>query len=192
MSTNFIINSLGTIGLIAAMGSAALQATQRVPIQTVVASTCTADSNFQRLAFWVGDWDVLDSSGSRYAKQSVRAIVDGCAITAEWTGPAGNKGFSVSAYDVRKREWKQTYVSNQIPYSTAVLIRHSDSTYRGPGIRFIPTLDPSAGEVPKSRVTIMPMSEHRALQLFEESSDSGKTWRTLFKAEHRRSAAAQS
>jgi hypothetical protein len=37
----------------------------------------------------------------------------------------------------------------------------------------------------QDRVTILPLSDHRALQQFEESRDAGKTWKVVFKAEHR-------
>ena len=149
------------------------------------ASPCAADSNYQRLAFWVGDWEVFDSTGTRYASQRVRAVLDACAITAEWTGPVGDRGLSLSAFDVRAGEWRQTYASNQIPSASGVSLRKSDPTYQGPGIRFIPLVDPSAGDRARTRVTIMPLNDHRALQLFESSRDGGETWRTVFKAEHR-------
>ncbi|MEO7997675.1 MAG: hypothetical protein ABI852_09530 [Gemmatimonadaceae bacterium] len=173
------------MALIASVASAALQNESPLQNRPVAAASCSANPDYQQLAFWVGDWDVYDSLGSRYATQNVHAIVDGCAITADWIGRAGNKGFSVSAFDLRKREWKQVYVSNQTPTPSGVPVRHSDSTYHGPGVRFIPSLDVAAGEVARSRVTIMPLSGHRAVQLFEDSPDSGKTWHTIFKAEHR-------
>ena len=156
---------------------------QRVPAPPT--SPCAADSSFQRLAFWIGDWEVLDSTGAHYATQRVRPAVDQCAITAEWTGRVGDKGINISAYDVRSRDWKQVYISNQVPSPLGVQLRKSDPSYDGPGIRFISLLEPSAGTLNRSRITIMPMAEHRAMQLFENSTDGGKTWTTLFKAEHR-------
>lgn len=146
---------------------------------------CLADSSFQRLAFWVGDWDVFDSTGARYASQSVRAVVDACALTAEWTGPVGDKGMSMTAYDPRTGDWKQVYVTNQVPGTAGVSIRKSDPSYDGPGIRFIPLADPAPGVTVRLRITISPLADHRARQQFEESRDGGKTWRTVFNAEHR-------
>jgi hypothetical protein len=150
-----------------------------------VTSRCTADSSFQRLAFWIGDWEVVDSAGAHYAAQRVRAVLDDCAIVAEWTGRAGDKGLNVSAYDRRSGEWRQVYLSNQVPSPSGVQLRRSDPSYEGPGIRFIALLDPPGGVLSRSRVTIMPMQNHHVMQLFEDSPDGGKTWRTLFKAEHR-------
>jgi len=153
--------------------------------QQAGASPCAADSNYQRLAFWVGDWEVVDSTGAHYANQRVRAVIDSCAITAEWTGRVGDKGLNLSAYDRQTGEWRQVYVSNQVPAPLGITLRRSDPSYAGPGLRFIPLLAAPAGNLVRSRVTIMPLTDRRVMQLFEDSSDGGKSWRTVFKAEHR-------
>jgi hypothetical protein len=149
------------------------------------APPCATDTNFQRLAFWVGDWDVVDSTGVHYATQRVRSVLENCAITAEWSSGGGYKGLSLFAFDVRSGEWRQMYAANQVPSPGGVELRKSDPSYHGPGVRFILLIDPTDGTLKRSRVTIMPMADHRAMQLFEDSSDGGKTWQTLFKAEHR-------
>jgi hypothetical protein len=169
------IASLATAAIVAATA-----ATRGAP------SPCAADANYQRLAFWIGDWEVVDSTGAHYATQRVRAAVDGCAITAEWTGKDGNKGLNLSAYDRRSGEWRQVYIANQLPSPSGVTIRRSDPTYDGPGLRFIALTEPAPGDRSRFRVTILPMAGHRVLQLFETSSDGGLTWRTQFRAEHRR------
>jgi hypothetical protein len=185
-------NWLAAIAMVASAASTSLHHNETGWTRATAGSPCAADSNYQRLAFWVGDWAVYDSTGKRYATQRVRAVVDACAITAEWTGTKGDKGLSLSAFDGKTGEWKQVYVSNQLPYPSGVPVRHSDATYSGPGIRFIPLIDPAKGEFARSRVTIMPSSEHSAMQLFEDSPDSGKTWHTVFKAEHRLQRAGDS
>src|SRR4029079_9839234 len=86
------------------------------PAQGTRATPCVSDSGYQRLAFWVGDWDVFDSTGAHYATQRVSAVIDECAITAEWASSGGNKGMGLSAFDVKTHEWKQVYVSNQVPF----------------------------------------------------------------------------
>jgi hypothetical protein len=182
---------LGAIAVVASVASTSSHRNEAKQPRTAAVSPCTADSNYQRLAFWVGDWDVYDSVGTRYATQRVHTVVDACAMTAEWTGPVGDKGMGLSAFDVRTGEWRQVYVSNQVPSPSGVMVRKSDPSYSGPGVRFIPLLDPAAGDLARSRVTIVPLSDHRALQLFEGTTDGGKTWRTVFKAEHRLQRAAE-
>ena len=162
-----------------------LSSLHRSAPQARVTSPCAADPNYQRLAFWVGDWEVLDSAGAHYASQRVRTVVDACAITAEWTGRAGDKGFNLSAYDGRSGEWRQTYVSNQVPVPLAVTLRRSDPSYEGPGVRFIPLFPPPAGTTSLARITILPLAGGHVMQLFENSRDAGATWSVTFRAEHR-------
>jgi hypothetical protein len=76
---------------------------QAKPAQNATTSPCLADSSYQRLAFWVGDWDVYDSTGAKYATQRVRTVIDECAITAEWASGGGNKGLGLSAFDLKTR-----------------------------------------------------------------------------------------
>lgn len=179
------IGWIGAMTVVASLTSAPFHHRATEPAHTAPASPCTADSSYQRLAFWVGDWEVVDSTGAHYATQRVRAVLDECAITAEWTGRVGDKGMNISAFDVRTRDWKQVYVSNQVPAPSGISVRKSDRSYDGPGIRFVPLLDAAPGELNRSRVTILPVTGHRVMQLFEDSSDGGRTWHTVFKAEHR-------
>lgn len=176
---------LGAIALVASAASAPVhhKETDRSPASAP--SPCAADSNYQRLAFWVGDWDVYDSTGAHYAVQRVHPVVDACAFTAEWTGRVGDKGLAMFAFDGKAREWRQIYVSNQIPYPSGVTLRKSDPSYNGPGIRLIQLIDPPAGNLARTRVTIMPLGNNRAMQQFEDSKDGGNTWHVEFKGEHR-------
>ena len=179
---NIRVSLFGTIALATTLTAARFPERLMRHDSTIV-SACTADSSFQRLAFWVGTWDVFDSTGTRYATQKVSAVLDACAVVAEWSGTRGDKGVSLSAFDPRAHEWKQMYTSNQVPVQSGVSVRRSDSSYTGPGVRFVPLV----GDMPmQTRVTILPLEGNRAAQLFEDSRDGGKTWHVQFKAEHRR------
>ena len=182
---NAHIGLFGVVAVAVSLISAPFHRRESEPAQSATTSPCTADSSYQRLAFWIGDWDVYDSTGAHYATQRVRAVIDECAITAEWTSSGGNKGMGLSAFDLKTRAWKQVYVSNQVPFRSGVTLRTSDPSYTGPGIRFIPLLGPTAGNPVQTRVTIMPLTGRRALQEFEDSRDGGKTWQVVFKGEHR-------
>jgi hypothetical protein len=183
MNTSFSL--LAALAVAAAFPSTRLQS-QNASAPTATAPPCVTDSNYQRLAFWVGDWDVFDSTGAKYATQRVQPVIDACAITIEWASGGGNKGMGLAAFDMKSRAWKEVYVSNQVPFRSGVTIRTSDPSYAGPGIRFISVNDQAASDnLVRNRVTILPLAEHGALQQFEESRDGGKTWKVVFKAEHR-------
>lgn len=175
----------GVVAVVASIAAVPFHRSESTSPRTATPAPCAADSNFQRLAFWVGDWDVVDSTGVHYATQHVRAVLESCAITAEWASGGGYKGLSLFAFDARAAEWRQMYAANQVPSPSGVELRRSDPSYGGPGVRFILLVSPPDSTLKRSRITIMPMSDHRAMQLFEDSSDGGKTWHTVFKAEHR-------
>jgi hypothetical protein len=181
---NTHLSWVGAVAVVASLASSPLHRNLSHPSVTA-ASPCTADSNYQRLSFWVGDWAVLDSLGARYATQRVHSVVDDCAITVDWTSGGGNKGLGMYAYDRKTGVWKQIYVSNQLPTPSGVSFRASDPSYAGPGVRFVSLDEAASGNLARSRTTIMPMGDHRAMQLFEDSPDGGKTWHVVFKAEDR-------
>ncbi len=177
------LNRVALTMVLSVIGAADALSAQAAPRTT---SPCATSADFQRLAFWIGDWDVFDSTGVYYASQRVHAAIDACALTVEWTGRAGDKGFGVSAYDSRARQWKQMYVSNQVPFSSGVKYRTADRGYAGPGVRFVPVFAAGDSTRSQTRVSIVPLANDRVLQLFEDSSDGGATWHVEFKAEHRR------
>ena len=182
---NMHLSWLGAIAVVASVASAPFRHNEAGSVRAAGAAPCAADSNYQRLAFWVGDWEVLDSTGAHYATQRVHAVLDACAITAEWASGGGYKGLGLSAFDPKSGQWRQIYVSNQLPTPMGVSLRRSDPSYRGPGVRFVPLPVPGDTGLARSRVTILPLSDNRAMQLFEDSPDGGQTWHTVFKAEHR-------
>jgi hypothetical protein len=182
---NRYFSCFGVLALAADVACAPLHHKQATASPRVAsAPACTTNANFQRLAFWVGDWDVADSMGVHYATQRVHSVLDACAIIADWSSGGGYKGLSLFAFDVKVGRWRQMYAANQVPSPSGVELRTSDPSYDGPGVRFVLLLDPADGKAARSRVTIMPSGDRGALQLFEDSEDGGKTWRTVFKAVH--------
>jgi len=182
---NMYFGWIAAAAVAAVVASAPLHRRDAGPGSVQAASPCAADSSFQRLAFWIGDWDVYDSTGAHYATQRVSPVLDSCAISVEWASGGGNKGMSLSAFDQKTGVWNQIYASNQLPSPAGVKLRKSDASYAGPGVRFIALTEGPATNPFQSRVTIMPLSGHRALQEFEDTRDGGKTWQVVFKAEHR-------
>jgi hypothetical protein len=102
-----------------------------------------------------------------------------------WTGRVGDKGDKYLGVRCPYRRLETGLRFESVPSPEGIELRKSDRSYDGPGIRFVPLLETPPGNPSRSRVTIMPLSGHHVLQLFEDSSDGGKTWHTLFKAEHR-------
>jgi len=66
--------------------------------------------------FWLGNWDLTWSDTAK-GTNSVKKILDGCVINENFSDPASHyMGMSWSMYDLKKAEWKQTWVDNQDGY----------------------------------------------------------------------------
>jgi hypothetical protein len=74
---------------------------------------CSA-SEYHRLDFWIGDWDVFDVDKPEVKSAHVRvdSILDGCVLHEQYEDPTGAKGESFSVYDATRRVWHQTWVTN--------------------------------------------------------------------------------
>jgi hypothetical protein len=68
---NAPLGLLGILAIAVGLTSAPFHRREIEPAQSAAMTPCTADSGYQRLAFWVGDWDVFDSTGALYATQRV-------------------------------------------------------------------------------------------------------------------------
>ncbi len=140
---------------------------------------CTA-AEFRQFDFWVGEWDVASSSGSK-AVNSIRLDHGGCTVREDYVAGAYT-GSSLSFYDSGKGRWHQTWIDNQ-----------GNPLYLEGGLEEGKMVLYSAkGSTPRSRVTWSPLSTGQVRQLWESSADSGETWSVVFDGTYsRRSAAAE-
>ena len=72
--------------------------------------------------FWLGDWDLTwpapNQAPAGHGTNSVKQIMDGCVVQENFSGGVSMplRGMSVSRFDPRSGQWKQTWVDNQGGY----------------------------------------------------------------------------
>ena len=152
--------------------SAAVQAPAAAPV------SCTAPE-YRQFNFWIGDWDVVDAMTSApVAHVIVERILDGCALREDYQGANGTKGQSFSTYDVARRVWHQTWVTNR--GQLLVIeggLRGREMTLAGD--------DPANG--PRGRVRGVWTPDGDAVrEVAATSLDGGATWRPWFDLTFRR------
>ena len=134
-------------------------------------------SEHRQFDFWVGHWDVFGPAGKKVGENRIEVIADGCALLEQWTGNGGVTGKSLNIYDTIDRRWHQTWVDNSGTLADArrpaSIDRSMVMSMTGPS----PT-DPKATVL--QRITWTPASDGSVRQLWELSSDAGKTWTVLF------------
>jgi len=147
---------------------------------------CQKNPAYQKLDFWVGDWDVFakDDKGleQKDGTNRIEKILDGCAIIENWRGVEGHEGKSLFYYRPVQKEWKQVWVTDVGPMKEKTLILEMPDG----GVRFQGELAKRSGGTYLDRTTLTPLAGGKVRQVIEISLDGGKTWKTTFDAEYRR------
>lgn len=145
----------------------------------VTAKVCEA-KEFRAFDFLIGEWRVtwktprgLPAEG----RNSIRRIVDGCALEENWKGADGSTGKSLTFFDPAVKRWHQTWIDN-----TAQPL-FLDGNFEGESL----VLKGKSGEEIKEtwhRITWTPMSG--GLRQHWEQSHDGKSWTTVFDGKYER------
>jgi hypothetical protein len=135
-----------------------------------------AASEYRQFDFWQGDWDVRDASGKIVGLNRIVSVQGGCALQENWTGAGGVTGTSLNIYDNDRKRWHQTWVDN-----SGGLLQLDGGIVGGAMVLRGESIAADASSKPTlQRITWTPQSDGRVRQLWESSSDSGKTWSVVF------------
>ena len=131
---------------------------------------------YHQFDFWQGDWDVRDASGKIVGRNRIVSLHGGCALQENWTGEGGVSGTSLNIYDNDRKRWHQTWVDN-----SGGLLHLDGGIVDGAMVLRGESIAAGASSKPTlQRITWTPQSDGRVRQLWESSSDSGKTWSVVF------------
>jgi ketosteroid isomerase-like protein len=148
-------------------------ATARTSSQTPPSSPCTSPE-YREFDFWIGDWDVFEAgSSTSTAHVRVDRILGGCVVQERYEDNTGTAGESFTTYDVGRKLWHQTWVTNRGrlltieggKHDSAMLLAGSYYLDNGNEIRVRGSWEPAGGNV---------------REIASTSSDDGKTWKPWF------------
>ncbi len=132
---------------------------------------------YRQFDFWLGDWDVTEA-GKPAGTNRITAILGGCAIREEWKGVSGLAGTSLNMWDSAKRRWTQTWVDDK---GNVLLLTGGR---QGPKMVLEGEKPQGQGTV-RNRITWSPLEGGHVRQLWETSTDGGKTWEKAFDGDYR-------
>ncbi len=135
---------------------------------------CAVPANRQ-FDFWLGDWEVRDPAGKLVGENRIVSLHDGCVLFENYR--AGKfSGSSLNVYDTDRKMWHQTWVD-----SGGSLLVIEGGLVDGKMILAGETIDPEkAGAKIDNRITWQPLADGRVRQLWETTTDKGKSWTTAF------------
>lgn len=134
-----------------------------------------ATPEYRQFDFWQGDWDVRDPSGKIVGRNRIVAVQGGCALQENWAGASGHSGTSLNIYDTDRKRWHQTWVD-----SNGGLLQLDGGIVDGAMVMRGETASDTPTKTSLQRITWTPQRDGRVRQLWESSSDGGRTWNVVF------------
>lgn len=145
-----------------------------INIATNTAAPCMAQPEYSQFDFWVGDWEVRNPQGQIVGSSSIQKVVNGCAILENWTSASGGTGKSLNYYNAAIGKWQQKWMgSNGSPIEF-------EGGYKDNAMQYWSVVVGTDGKKTLGRMTYSKMEGDKVRQLWEQSTDEGKTWTTAF------------
>lgn len=141
---------------------------------------CTSVESRQ-FDFWVGEWEVLRPDGTPAGENTIRKILNGCVLHERYRTPAGYVGESFNVYDASRGAWHQTWVDG-----AGALLVLEGGLRNGAMILEGETVGPEGSTLQRITWTRVEEGPDRVRQLWESSTDGGRSWRVVFDGLYRR------
>lgn len=140
---------------------------------------CAGGERAQEFNFWIGEWEVR-SQGQIAGTNSIRPILDGCVLQENWRGAQGGAGTSLNFYDPSRNRWRQLWV-----WRGGTSLELEGGLVDGAMVLSGSTTTPD-GRTVENRITWTHAQDGSVRQLWESSTDGGKTWQTSFDGHYTR------
>lgn len=137
------------------------------------ATPCMFQAESRQFDFWIGEWNVMTPQNQQAGTSSIQRIVGGCVIFENWTGTGGGDGKSFNFYDAGKKKWRQVWVGiggNVVDF---------EGEYKDGAMRYTSVSTAANGQKTLGRMTFFNLGD-KVRQLWETSTDDGKTWTIAF------------
>jgi len=140
---------------------------------------CSAPAHHQ-FDFWIGEWEVRTPDGSLAGTNRITSIQGGCGLQENWEGTSGMTGTSLNSYDAARGRWHQTWVDS---HGSILLLegQFKDGKMTLGGAKRSPR-----GASVQDRITWETVTGGVVRQLWEQSSDGGKSWTVVFDGRYTR------
>lgn len=142
---------------------------------------CISNPGNRALDFWLGQWTISAPGGTPSATSTVALELDKCLVVERWDGGRGHTGENLFGYSADDQSWHGLFADNEGRVHVFVDGKSSTGLAQFSG----PSRGPN-GETILNRVTIRRIDANNVEQVWEKSSDGGKTWSTAFRGEYTR------
>jgi hypothetical protein len=138
------------------------------------AKPCTS-AEYSQFDFWVGEWRVTDEKGEFQGSNSIKKILDGCALEESWTGAKGMRGQSFNIYAKGRKSWHQTWVD-----TNGMLLTLDGVLVDGKMVLVGETPGREGNKPSTHEISWEKLADGRVRQAWRMSRDGGSTWQQVF------------
>lgn len=135
---------------------------------------CLSSKERRHFDFWLGEWDVY-ARGGKVGENSITMALGGCAIHENYVTPGNYAGQSINYYDPIDKKWHQHWVG-----SGGDVYNYLETKREEGLLQFESKFMNAQGVISLSRLTFTLNDDGTVRQLFEGSTDDGKTWSPQF------------
>lgn len=136
--------------------------------------SCVSDTGFSDFDFWVGEWDVYDTSNNLVGSNSIKKMESDCLLMEFWTGAGGSTGISLNYFNPITSQWRQLWVS-----AGAYAIDIAGGL-EGPSMILSGTLWNYQGPSYAFRGSWTPNDDGSVRQFFEQYNEDSEVWEPWF------------
>jgi hypothetical protein len=140
-----------------------------------------SDPAYHQFDFWIGSWDVTQG-GKPAGTNTITSELAGCALFESWLSANGRTaGRSINYYDADRKSWHQTWIDNSgQPLTLEGTFAQGKMVMRGQRPL------PNGKGLLQHRITWTPLASGEVRQLWESSTDNGKSWSVQFDGLYRK------
>ncbi len=145
-------------------------------------SSCSSEQHRQ-FDFWIGEWEVKNPQGQVVGSSNIELILNKCVVFENWTSASpGYTGKSFNYYNPFTKKWNQKWIdTGGIPIEFEGVFNKKDQA-----LYYTAETINRAGLKVQNKLTFYKKSEDYVRQLWEQSTDNGKTWNTVFDGQYYR------
>jgi hypothetical protein len=163
-------------------------ASQQQPPAGPPPTPCLGAERNRQFDFWLGTWDVYPwpapvEPERRIGVNIITSIESGCALLEMWTDARGGTGRSFNWYDRNLGTWRQLWIA-----AGGGTLDYTEGEYRDGAMRFGGWALDRTGRRAEQKLTFFNLHPDTVRQLFEVSTDSGRTWQPTFDGRYVRRA----
>jgi hypothetical protein len=138
------------------------------------ATPCATRPEAAQFDFWLGEWNVANPQGQNIGTNKITRVLGQCVVFEEFSEFLGGGGKSFNLFNAPKNRWEQTWVDDR----GGVL--HFAGAFKDGAMRLTGMSNNSEGKPVSHRMSYTPQADGRVRQLWESSTDEGKTWAVVF------------